>query len=48
MTLADLHDDGFRVTEIGDYRLRVNAEHEGRVVWAIRRRRMRESEMRAA
>lgn len=41
-------DDGYRVTELGRYRLRVHPQHEAIVVREIRQRWKRESEARAA
>lgn len=46
--MIELHDDGFRVTELGQYRWRVNPDHEAKVIWEIRRRWKRESKARAA
>lgn len=43
MIPIEIPDDGFRVTELGSYRWRVNAEHEARSIAAIRRRWRRES-----
>ena len=48
MIHPEINDDGFRVTEIGKYRWRVNDEHEARVIRSVRRRWKRESEARAA
>lgn len=47
MTLPDIFDDGFRVTEIGAFRWRVNPLHEAEAVRAIRRRWKHESRMAA-
>jgi len=46
--VIELYDDGFRVTEIGEYRWRVNPDHESKAVREIRRRWKRESDARAA
>lgn len=48
MTLADIPDDGFRVTEIGAYRWRVNELHAAKAAREIRQRWKRESEAKAA
>lgn len=45
---AEIRDDGFRVTELGSYRLRVNEQNEARAVRGIRQRWKRESEAKAA
>lgn len=41
-------DDGFRITEIGKYRWRVNPAHEARSIRGVRNRWKRESEVLAA
>lgn len=48
MIHADIHDDGFRVTEIGAYRWRINELHAAKAAREIRQRWKRESEARAA
>ncbi len=47
MTAHEIPCSGVHVTEFGKYRWRVNPEHVGRVLWAVHKRRLRESEMRA-
>lgn len=48
MMQSEIRDDGFRVTEIGAFRWRVNPQHEALALRAIRHRWKRESEARAA
>lgn len=48
MTPIELHDDGFRVTEIGAFRWRIHELHAAKAAREIRQRWKRESEARAA
>jgi hypothetical protein len=48
MMQPEIRDDGFRVTDFGSYRWRVNPSHEQLAVREIRSRWKRESEAKAA
>ncbi len=48
MTDHEIACTGVHVTEFGKYRWRVNPEHVGRVLWAVHKRRLRESSARVA